>query len=168
MYLDSSALLKLLVEEAESAALAAFVAGEAGMRAVSSELAVVEVVRAVRRVAPAAVADARSLVAQLDLVPLSGDVVAQATEVGGPLLRTLDALHLASPAFALALTATAGAALAQGRPMHVEGASLAALGLFQETERDAAPSASGSITAPVSGSVTRQGWGCPALSPPWP
>ena len=96
MYLDSSALLKLLVEEAESAALAAFVAGEAGMRAVSSELAVVEVVRAVRRVAPAAVADARSLVAQLDLVPLSGDVVAQATEVGGPLLRTLDALHLAS------------------------------------------------------------------------
>lgn len=82
-YLDSSALLKLLVEEAESAALAAFVTAEAGTGAMSSELAGVEVVRAVRPLAPASLADARCLVAQV-------------TEVGGSLLGTLDALHLAS------------------------------------------------------------------------
>lgn len=96
MYLDSSALLKLLVEEAESAALSDWIAQRPGVPAVSSELAVVEVVRAVRRLAPDAVPEARSLVSQLDLVPLSRDVVARAADVGDPMLRTLDALHLAS------------------------------------------------------------------------
>ena len=96
MYLDSSALFKLLVEEAESAVLAEWMAQHPGLAAVSSELATMEVVRAMRRLAPEAVADARALVSQLDLVPLSSEVVAQAADVGDPLLRTLDALHLAS------------------------------------------------------------------------
>ena len=94
--LDSSALLKLLVEEAESAALVRWMAQHSEVPAVSSELALVEVVRAVRRLAPEVEPDARALVAQLDLVPLSSEVIAQAAGVGDPMLRTLDALHLAS------------------------------------------------------------------------
>lgn len=96
MYLDSSALLKLLVEEAESALLADWIAAQVGVPAVSSELVVVEVVRVIRRISPGSEADARALVSQIDLVPLTGDVVAAAADVGDPMLRTLDALHLAS------------------------------------------------------------------------
>ena len=96
IYLDSSALLKLLVEEAESAALVGWMAQHPEIPAVSSELATVEVLRAIRRLAPEAEPDARTLMSQLDLVPLSREVVAQAADVGDPMLRTLDALHLAS------------------------------------------------------------------------
>ena len=96
IYLDSSALLKLLVDEAESAALVGWMVQHAQVPAVSSELAPVEVVRAVRRLAPEAELDARTLVSQLDLVPLSSEVVARASAVGDPMLRMLDALHLAS------------------------------------------------------------------------
>lgn len=96
IYLDSSALLKLIAEEAESAALVEWMGQHPGSLAVSSELAMVEVVRAVRRLAPEAEPEARTLVSQLDLVPLSSAVVARAADVGGPMLRTLDALHLAS------------------------------------------------------------------------
>lgn len=96
IYLDSSALLKLLVDEAESSDLADFLSTHAELPAVSSELATVEVVRAVRRLAPDSVDDARTLVSQLDLIPLTTEVVGRAADVGEPPLRTLGALHLAS------------------------------------------------------------------------
>ena len=96
IYLDSSALLKLVFEEAGSAALAQWLEERVGTPAVSSELARVEVLRASRRLDPAALPAARSLLAQLDLIPLSSTLLAEAAEVGDPLLRTLDALHLAS------------------------------------------------------------------------
>lgn len=96
IYLDSSALLKLLVDEAESAALGDWLAARVGLPLVSSELAEVEVVRACRRVAGAALSEARALLRTLDLVPLTGVVLEQAAEVGAVLLRTLDGVHLAS------------------------------------------------------------------------
>ncbi len=96
IYLDSSALLKLLFEERESAALARWLEERTGTPAVSSELARVEVLRASRRLNPAALPAARSLLAQLDLIPLTSVLVAEAAEVGDPLLRVLAALHLAS------------------------------------------------------------------------
>jgi len=96
IYLDSSALLKLVFEEDESAALERWLARRARTPKVASELAKVEVVRAARRVDADAVSDARALVSQLDLIPLTGAVVEQAADVGTPLLRSLDALHLAS------------------------------------------------------------------------
>jgi uncharacterized protein len=96
IYLDSSALLKLLFEEGESAALAQWLEQHVGTPAVSSEVARVEVLRASRRLNPAALPAARSLLAQLDLIPLTSVLLAEAAEVGDPLLRTLDALHLAS------------------------------------------------------------------------
>lgn len=96
IYLDSSALLKLLVEEAESATLVDFLAGHADLRAVTSELAQVEVPRALRRLAPSALGEARTLLTQLDTVPLGQRILQVAAELEDPLLRTLDALHLAS------------------------------------------------------------------------
>jgi uncharacterized protein len=96
IYLDSSALLKLLHEEPESAALADWLVRHAGTPVVSSELSKVEVVRACRRMNPDALPEARALLAGLDLIPLSGMVVDEAADVGETMLRSLDALHLAS------------------------------------------------------------------------
>jgi predicted nucleic acid-binding protein len=96
IYLDSSALLKLLHEESESAALADWLTAHAGVPVVSSELAKVEVVRACRRVNPDVLPEATALLAGLDLIPMSGTVIDEAADVGETTLRSLDALHLAS------------------------------------------------------------------------
>ena len=96
IYLDSSALLKLLFEESESAALALWISEQAGEPMVSSELARVEVIRAARRLDPDVVPAARVLMSQLDLIPLTSGVIDEAAGVGEPLLRALDAIHLAS------------------------------------------------------------------------
>jgi uncharacterized protein len=96
IYLDSSALLKLLFEESESAALALWIAERADTPMVSSELAKVEVIRATRRLDADVVPAARALVSQLDLIPLSGALIEEAADAGDPVLRTLDAIHLAS------------------------------------------------------------------------
>ena len=96
IYLDSSALLKLLFEESESAALALWISEQAGEPMVSSELARVEVIRAARRLDPDVVPAARVLMSQLDLIPLTSGVIDEAADVGEPLLRALDAIHLAS------------------------------------------------------------------------
>jgi predicted nucleic acid-binding protein len=96
IYLDSSALLKLLFEEPESAALALWISEQAGRPMVSSELVKVEVVRAARRLDADVVSAARMLISQLDLIPLSSGLLNEASDVDEPLLRTLDAVHLAS------------------------------------------------------------------------
>lgn len=99
IYLDSSALLKLIFEEAESTALADWLGSEPAVGApVSSELARIEVLRGCRRADAATVPAARSLLAGLDLIPISGNVVEHAAEIEGALLRSLDAIHLASAA----------------------------------------------------------------------
>lgn len=96
IYVDSSALLKLLHEESESAALADWLTTQAGKPILSSELANVEVVRACRRINPDVLPDAKALLAGLDLIPLTGAVMAEAADVGDTTLRSLDAIHLAS------------------------------------------------------------------------
>jgi predicted nucleic acid-binding protein len=96
IYLDSSALLKLLFEESESQALALWLSERAATPMVTSELAKVEVVRAARRLDPGVVPAARALVSQLDLLRLNSGLIDEAADTGGPLLRTLDAVHLAS------------------------------------------------------------------------
>jgi uncharacterized protein len=95
IYLDSSALLKLLHEETESETLADWLAAHAETPIVSSELAKVEVIRACRRINPATLPEATALLAGLDLIPLSGAVIDDAANVDGT-LRSLDAIHLAS------------------------------------------------------------------------
>lgn len=95
-YFDSSALLKLLFEERESAQLEQWVAEQSTIPAVSSELVRIEVIRAARRLDPRVLPAARRLVAQLDLVPMTSDLIESAGEVGDDLIRSLDAIHLAS------------------------------------------------------------------------
>lgn len=95
IYLDSSALLKILFLEAESATLQEWLATQDDAL-VTGDLARVEVLRACRRLDPEALPAARALLGQLDRVPLAAEVLELAAAVGTPMLRSLDALHLAS------------------------------------------------------------------------
>lgn len=87
--------MKLIREEAETAALHHWLSAREGT-VTSSELARVEVLRAARRVGGEALAEAHCVIGDVDLIPLDRGVQELATEIGEPLLRTLDALHLAS------------------------------------------------------------------------
>jgi len=94
VYLDSSALVKLVVLEPESRALRAYLRGEP--QRVSCGLARTEVLRAVRPVGPAAIAAARRLLQRIDLIRLDDapfDAAGMLEPVG---LRSLDAVHLAA------------------------------------------------------------------------
>lgn len=95
IYLDSSALMKLIRREAETEALSEWLELRRD-QVVSSELGRVEVVRAARRVGGPVLATARAVVGDLDLVPLDRAVQDIACDIGDPMLRALDALHLAS------------------------------------------------------------------------
>lgn len=96
IYLDSSALLKLVFLEPETTELRQWVLDRAGLTLTSSELAKVEVQRGCLRVDVGLLPAARQLLSGISLIPLSGDVINQAGTLGDPNLRSLDALHLAS------------------------------------------------------------------------
>ncbi len=98
IYLDSSALLKLIHKQPESDALAQWLSARMTVPLVSSQLARVEVVRATRRIDVTAVPEASALLDSLDLIPISIDIVNAASLISDPALRSLDALHLASAA----------------------------------------------------------------------
>lgn len=95
-YIDTSAALKLLAEETNSLAFAAFYDDNAGASWVSSALLRIEVVRAVTRVIPAALPDARSLLLAFDYVSIDDEVVDAAMNEPDRMLRSLDAIHLAT------------------------------------------------------------------------
>jgi predicted nucleic acid-binding protein len=94
VYLDSSALAKLVVHEAESSALRRYLRRR--KRRATCGLARVEVVRAVRAHGAAAVAAARRILGGVDLIRLDDVLLDEASELGGGTLRTLDAIHLAA------------------------------------------------------------------------
>jgi hypothetical protein len=101
LYLDASAVTKLIAPEPESAELLASLAGRA---LVSSELVVAEVPRAVRRIAAdgrlrdlgAALEQLEALLGGFALVPISREVLTLAGGFASPALRALDAIHVAS------------------------------------------------------------------------
>lgn len=93
-YLDTSALVKLVVEEEETVALIAWIEA-AEVEMVSSDLARTELLRAVRRAAPDRVIRARDVLDAVTLLELTTQIYEEAARVDPPLLRTLDALHLA-------------------------------------------------------------------------
>jgi len=93
-YLDSSALVKLVVLEPESAQLQSYLAD--WPRRASSSLARVELVRAVRARGDAAVQRARRVLTDLYLVRLDDSLLDDAADLDFPGLRSLDAVHLAS------------------------------------------------------------------------
>ena len=95
LYLDSSAFVKVVVEEAESAALRAFLAGSSGRR-VSSALLRTEALRAVLHVGPDALANVREGLRRVDLVAIDDRILDSAGILEPRVLRTLDAIHLAT------------------------------------------------------------------------
>lgn len=96
IYLDSSALMKLVRAEEETAPLQEWLRTQAEVPVVTSELGRVEVLRAARRVSGEALTEAQAVIGDVDLVPLDQGVRDLACDIGEPLLRTLDAIHLAS------------------------------------------------------------------------
>jgi predicted nucleic acid-binding protein len=95
-YIDTSAALKLLAEESHSRSFAAFYDENAGASWVSSALLRIEVIRAVARVMPAALPDARDLLLAFDYVSIDDEVVDAAMNEPDRMLRSLDAIHLAT------------------------------------------------------------------------
>jgi predicted nucleic acid-binding protein len=96
LYLDSSALVKLVVAEPESSALVEFL--RKWPHRVSSALARVEVLRAVKRTgaSPAVRRRAARVLARLALIRIDDPVIAMAARLAPAQLRTLDAIHLAT------------------------------------------------------------------------
>lgn len=96
IYLDSSAIVKLVVPEPETAALVEAVRSDP--ETVSSVLARVEVLRAVRRAGErrAVVDRAESILGGIAMVRLDEWVVTTASRLPPLELRTLDAVHLAT------------------------------------------------------------------------
>lgn len=96
IYLDTSAAAKLVKEERGSTQLAVFITERIGVPLVSSALIYPELIRAVSRVDPDLVPRATSLLQRIMTVPMATDIVLSSSTVGNPLLRTLDAIHLAT------------------------------------------------------------------------
>lgn len=94
-YIDSSALLKLAVREPETSALETYLAQCDGV--ITSRLAVVECLRAARRVPRARVLQAVEHVLEVVyLVEITPAILESAAMAEPSLLRTLDAIHLAT------------------------------------------------------------------------
>lgn len=97
LYLDSSALVKLVVKEPESAALRRYLRRTASDRRVTAALSRVEVVRAVAAGGPSVIAHARRLLARIDQLSLDRDLLDDAAILApGGVLQSLDAIHLAA------------------------------------------------------------------------
>jgi len=94
LYLDSSALVKTVVTEPESAALRRLLRRH-HLR-VSCGLARPEVVRAVRHLGPRATTRARQVLQRIDLVRLDDALLDAAGVLDASVLRSLDAIHLAA------------------------------------------------------------------------
>jgi uncharacterized protein len=93
-YLDSSAIVKLAVEEPESLALRLFL--RRGRPCVSSALAQTEVARALLPLGPGAVRRGRDVLSRLELIRVSNRILTTAGRLRPAELRSLDAIHLAT------------------------------------------------------------------------
>jgi predicted nucleic acid-binding protein len=106
LYLDTSALMKLIVDEDETPALRDELRRWGDGRFVTSALTGIELPRAVRRAAPApegndALRAAAALLETVILVPISSEVITRAASLEPTTLRSLDAIHLASAMVAM-------------------------------------------------------------------
>lgn len=96
IYLDTSALVKLVVAEDESQALRHFLGTHADDSLFSAALARTELIRAVAPNGHAAIADAKDLLNGLDTVTLTRQLLDDAGTLLPLRLRSLDAIHLAA------------------------------------------------------------------------
>jgi predicted nucleic acid-binding protein len=91
LYLDASAITKLIIVEGESEALREAVLGGT---LISSRVAVVEVGKAVARADPTV--DPQPIMGRLAFVEFDADLAQIAARTGSAALRALDAIHVAS------------------------------------------------------------------------
>lgn len=97
IYLDSSALVKLVVNEPESPALRRYLRDNHEQNWFTAALSRTELIRAVARFGgPGAVEHARSVLAGLDIVALTNRLLDAAASLPPVELHTLDAVHLAA------------------------------------------------------------------------
>jgi predicted nucleic acid-binding protein len=96
IYLDTSAIVKLIRPELESNHLTEWLNARHAEHVVTSKLAEVEVPRALRREEPTRLAAVPSVLAHLDRLDIDDAVRATAGAYPFPHLRSLDAIHLAT------------------------------------------------------------------------
>lgn len=104
IYLDTSALVKQIRAETESAALADWLDSHSDFPCISSSLVEVELPRAIRAVAPEGLSAVPTVLARLNRFEIDTLVRATAAAYGDPTLRSLDAIHLATAQVAAAHT----------------------------------------------------------------
>jgi predicted nucleic acid-binding protein len=95
-YADTTAVIKLLAEEANSRAFAEFYDNDPDGEWVSSALLRIELTRAVMRAMPALLPNARDLLLAFSYIAIDDDVVEGAMTEPDRRLRSLDAIHLAT------------------------------------------------------------------------
>jgi uncharacterized protein len=96
IYLDTSALVKLIRAEVESEALGDWLDERTEIRWITSALAEVELPRAIRAVAPEGLSAVPSMLARLDRFEIDPVIRSTAAAYVDPALRSLDAIHLAT------------------------------------------------------------------------
>ena len=96
LYADSSALVKLVIQEPETPALRTHLSGDVVLA--SSQLALVEVPRATAIADPSAGvrAETERLLSRCALVEVTERLLREAAALAGTDVRTLDAIHLAT------------------------------------------------------------------------
>ncbi|MGF1598390.1 MAG: type II toxin-antitoxin system VapC family toxin [Acidimicrobiales bacterium] len=93
-YLDTSALVKLVVAESETEALRSWLTA-ADRDLVASDLVRTELMRAVRQVVPERALQTRQVLDSIVLIEVTSAVFSAAGRLDPPALRSLDAIHLA-------------------------------------------------------------------------
>ena len=102
IYMDTSALTKLLIAEPETPELRNWLTSQIdqGDSAATSALGRVELMRTVARYGDISQADrARYLLDGLDILPLTEPMMSLAESIGPAPLRSLDTIHLAAAAY---------------------------------------------------------------------
>ncbi len=96
IYLDTSALVKQIRAEAESADLADWLDARREIPCIASAIAEVELPRAIRAVAPEGLPSIPAVLARLNRFEIDALVRATAASYTDATLRSLDAIHLAT------------------------------------------------------------------------
>lgn len=96
IYLDTSALVKLVHLESESTALERWLSARSGVPLLASALVEIELVRAVRVAEPDDLVHVSAILSGIDLLDIDEIVRANAAAVSPATVRSLDAIHLAT------------------------------------------------------------------------
>jgi predicted nucleic acid-binding protein len=95
-YIDSSAILKLLISEKESIALVAFL--DAPVK--TSVISRVEVIRSLNRISPEKIAEGQAALSRFEMTPVSSPILMLAENFPVSItLKSLDAVHVATVIF---------------------------------------------------------------------